>query len=150
MVLFSILIFSCSIPQPSIELENPYYFTHNQLPDADKQEVTAVYSVLHHHSEGYSSSAVEQHEYSVEQHEYSVLNVSSEEKKVQPQPTNRSENPNACLDQECQKMSPFEELTPIYAEPDLSKKRKRHSPLLSTTESTNESPPPIPPKSEEL
>ena len=148
MVLFSILIFSCSIPQPSIELQNPYYFTHNHQPDADKQEVTAVYSVLHH-SEGYSSSVVEQHEYSVlkkpeKQH------FSSEEKKVQPQPTNGSENPDACLNQECQKMSPSDELTPIYAQPDLSKKRKPHSPLLSTTESTNESPPPIPPKAEEL
>ena len=76
--------------------------------------------------------------------------VSPEEKKVQPQPTNESKNPNACLDQECQKMSPSDELTPIYAQPDLSKKRKTHSPLLSTTESTNESPPPIPPKAEEL
>ena len=66
-------------------MENPYYFTHNHLPEADKQEVTAVYSVLG-----------EREGHSVEQSEYSVLkkpkkqHLSSEET---PQPTNGAHSP---------------------------------------------------------
>ena len=92
----------------------------------------------------------------MEQPEYSVVkkpkkqHLSLEENKIQPQPTNGSENPNSCLDQESQKMSPSEEFIPVYAQPDLSKKRKTHSPLPSTTESTNEYPPSIPQKAEVL
>ena len=132
-------------PQPTNKLETLYYFTCNHQPDVAKQEVTGVYSVI-------SGSEV----HSAEQPDY--LNVakptkqqlSLEEKKIQSQPTNVSESLSARMDQESQKMSPSGEYAPINAQPDLSKKRKSHSPLLSTTESINEFPPPIPPKAEVL
>ena len=82
MVLFLIIL--CSIPQPSLEMESPYYFTNNYLPEVDKQAAIAVYSVL-----GPSE------DYSVE---HSVLmrskkqHFSPEEKKIHPQPTNELVN----------------------------------------------------------
>ena len=140
MNLFPYLIFSCSISQSSIELEYSYYSTCNHLPDVD-EEITGVYSVI----SGCEGNSVEQPEY-LNVTKPKKQQLSLEEKKVQPQPTNVSESLNACLDQESQKMSPSEEYAPIYAEPDLSKKsRKTDSPRLSTTES-NESPPPISPQ----
>ena len=140
MNLFPYLIFSCSIPQPSLELEYPYYSTCKHLPDVDEQ-ITGVYSVI----SGSEGNSVEQPEY-LNVTKSKKQQLSLEEKKIPPHPTNVSESVNACLDQE----SLSEEYDPVYAEPDLSKKRKSHSPLLSTTESINESPPPIPPRAEVL
>ena len=144
MNLFSYLIFSCSIPQSLMELEYSYYSTCNHLPDVDK-EVTGVYSFI----SGSEGNSVEQPEY-LNITKPKKQQLSPEEMKIQPQPTNGAESVSACLDQESQKMSPSEEYDPIYTEPDLSKKWKSHSSLLSTTESTNDSPPPIPPKAKVL
>ena len=68
-------------------------------------------------------------------------------KRIPPQMVNETENLYSTLNEEPQKLSPSEKVRPVYDQPaaDLSKKKK-HSQLMNTSVSTDESPPPIPHK----
>ena len=82
--------------------------------------------------------------------EYAVVNkpkntlLPEEAKKPPPQPVNGGVNAS-----QNQESSLSREIIPVYAQPDMSKKKKR-TPLLITSESTDESPPPIPLQAEVL
>ena len=118
----------CSTQPPSIELEHGYYHNHKNLPDGGIQDVVAVYSTVWGTEE-----------YPVEQPEY--MNVV--DKNSQPQVVNVTTNMNASSNDESQAINQSDEVGPIYAQPDQSKKEK-HSPLMNNSESTNESPPLVP------
>ena len=91
-----------------------------------------------------------------EEDESAVVNKSTEqqlspkEEESSAQSDNETENSNATLNQEPQKLSLSEEDMPVYAQPDLSKKRKPQVPCLNMNESSKDSPPPIPPQADVL
>ena len=108
-----------------MRLENPFYHHHTHPIDVDTQDATAVYSVLRG-SESHSE----------EQPQYEAINKPKELRVSPERPPHQMENLNASPNEE-----PEGGLL-VYAQPDLSKKKKAHPSIASTSD---ESPPPIPP-----
>ena len=108
------------------QVENVCYYPHTHPPNVDMQ--IPVYSVF---------GGIESR--SVEQAEYAVTNKPKEQKVFSERPPQQAENLITNPNHETQKVL-------LYAQPDLSKKKKSHPLFLNTS---NECPPPIPTHNED-
>ena len=104
----------------------------------DTEQYPSEYSMVEN---VYSIPEGEQPEYAVPIINKSKKHLPPENKESPPEPANGTEKWNASPGQK--ELSPSGEAMPVYAQPDLSKKKKPHSPRLNNLD---ESPPPIPPR----
>ena len=128
---------------PGIPIQSEYSMA---VSTSDTEQISSEYSMA---GNVYNDLRGEQPEYAVVNKPKKNIFLSEEEKESPSQPVSGTEYLNAIPKEAPQEISPSEEVIPVYAQPDLSKKKK-HFPLLITSESVAESPPPIPPQSEAL
>ena len=106
------LNFLCnSTQQPSSGMENPSNYNHTFQPTVDSQGTIHVYHVL---------STIERH--SVELTEYANINKPKKQMVSPKGPPCQTKNFNASPNQESQKLFPSGKESPVYDQPNLSKK----------------------------